>query len=63
MTLVAAEMVAANAGLGQMVLDASNFLCTDVVILGVIVIGIVTYAFELGMRLLERRLAPWKGRM
>lgn len=62
-TLVAAEMVAANAGLGQMVLNASNFLCTDVVILGVIVIGIVTYAFELGMRLLERRLAPWKGRM
>src|SRR5207248_2788610 len=30
-TLVAAEMVAATAGLGQMVLNASNFLRTDVV--------------------------------
>ncbi len=48
----------ANAGLGQMVLNASNFLRTDVVVLGVIAIGIVAYAFELGMRLLERRIAP-----
>jgi taurine transport system permease protein len=30
-TLVAAEMVAANLGLGQMVLNASNFLRTDIV--------------------------------
>ena len=33
-TLVAAEMVAATVGLGQMVLNASNFLRTDVVIMG-----------------------------
>ena len=33
-TLVAAEMVAANVGLGQMVLNASNFLRTDIVIMG-----------------------------
>ncbi len=38
-TLVAAEMVAATAGLGQMVLNASNFLRTDIVIMGIIVIG------------------------
>ena len=36
-TLVAAEMVAATTGLGQMVLNASNFLRTDVVIMGIIV--------------------------
>lgn len=61
-TLVAAEMVAANAGLGQMVLNASNFLRTDVVILGIIIIGLVAYAFEMLMRFLERALVPWKGR-
>ncbi len=62
-TLVAAEMVAANVGLGQMVLNASNFLRTDIVIMGIIVIGVVAYAFDLMMRWVERRLVPWKGRM
>ena len=61
-TLVAAEMVAATAGLGQMVLNASNFLRTDVVILGILIIGFVAYTFELLMRFLERWLVPWKGR-
>ncbi len=61
-TLVAAEMVAANVGLGQMVLNASNFLRTDIVIMGIIVIGVVAYLFDLFMRWVERRLVPWKGR-
>src|SRR5438067_2681230 len=61
-TLVAAEMVAATAGLGQMVLNASNFLRTDVVIMGIVVIGGVAYLFDLLMRLVERKLVPWKGR-
>ncbi len=60
-TLVAAEMVAANVGLGQMVLNASNFLRTDIVIMGIIVIGVVAYLFDLFMRWVERRLVPWKG--
>jgi taurine transport system permease protein len=62
-TLVAAEMVAANVGLGQMVLNASNFLRTDIVIMGIIVIGVVAYMFDLLMRWVERVLVPWKGRM
>ena len=61
-TLVAAEMVAANAGLGQMVLNASNFLRTDVVIMGIVVIGVVAYTFDLLMRHVERVVVPWKGR-
>ena len=62
-TLVAAEMVAANMGLGQMVLNASNFLRTDIVVMGIIVIGVVAYMFDLLMRWVERRAVPWKGRM
>jgi taurine transport system permease protein len=62
-TLVAAEMVAANVGLGQMVLNASNFLRTDIVIMGIVVIGAVAYLFDLLMRWVERRLVPWKGRV
>ena len=62
-TLVAAEMVAASVGLGQMVLNASNFLRTDIVIMGIVVIGAVAYLFDLLMRWVERKLVPWKGRM
>ncbi len=62
-TLVAAEMVAATAGLGQMVLNASNFLRTDVVIMGIGLIGLIAYTFDLLMRKMEKWLVPWKGRM
>ena len=62
-TLVAAEMVAASVGLGQMVLNASNFLRTDIVIMGIIVIGVVAYMFDLLMRWVEHKLVPWKGRI
>lgn len=61
-TLVAAEMVAATAGLGQMVLNASNFLRTDVVIMGIVVIGAVAYLFDLLMRRIEQWVVPWKGK-
>ena len=62
-TLVAAEMVAAEAGLGHMVLSAAEFLVTDVVVMGIIVIGAIAYVFDLFMRFLERRLVPWKGKV
>jgi taurine transport system permease protein len=55
--------VAANVGLGQMVLNASNFLRTDIVIMGIVVIGAIAYLFDLLMRGVERRLVPWKGRV
>ena len=62
-TLVAAEMVAATKGLGQMVLNASNFLRTDIVIMGIIVIGVVAYLFDLLMRYIEHLVVPWKGKI
>ncbi|HEY1438878.1 MAG TPA: ABC transporter permease subunit [Casimicrobiaceae bacterium] len=61
-TLVAAEMVAATHGLGQMVLNASNFLRTDIVIMGIVVIGTIAYLFDLLMRYVERVVVPWKGK-
>ncbi len=62
-TLVAAEMVAAEAGIGHMVLSAAEFLVTDVVIMGIIVIGAIAYTFDLLMRFIERKVVPWKGKM
>lgn len=60
-TLVASEMVAAEAGVGFMVLNAAEFLVTDVVIAGIIIIGMIAYTFDAFMRFLETKLVPWKG--
>ncbi len=62
-TLVAAEMVAATKGLGYMVLNAAEFLVTDIVIMGIVVIGGIAFGFDLLMRKLERTLVPWKGKV
>jgi len=62
-TLVAAEMVAATSGLGWMVLNAGRYLSTDIVIMGVVVMGIVGYGFDFIMRMLEKKIVPWKGKM
>ena len=59
-TLVALEMVAAEAGIGFMVLNAAEFMVTDVVIAGSI-IGLIAYNFDLLMRHLEKKPVPWKG--
>lgn len=61
-TLVAAEMVASTSGLGYMVLSASKFLQTATVIMGIVVIAAIAYAFDHLMRFVERRVVPWKGR-
>jgi taurine transport system permease protein len=60
-TLVAAELIAATSGLGFMVQSAAQFLVTDVVVLGILIIAIVAFALELGLRALQRRLVPWHG--
>jgi len=46
-----------------MVLTASKFMATDVVIMGILVIGAMALLFDLGMRWLERKLVPWKGKV
>ncbi|MFC3533626.1 taurine ABC transporter permease TauC [Vogesella facilis] len=60
-TLVAAELIAATRGLGFMVQSAAQFLATDIVLLGIIVIAVVAFALELGLRRLQRALTPWHG--
>jgi taurine transport system permease protein len=61
-TVVAAELVAAEKGVGSMIMIAKNFLQTDTVVIGIIIIGIIGYAIEMLMRLLERWLIPWRGK-
>ncbi|TQV73323.1 ABC transporter permease [Denitrobaculum tricleocarpae] len=61
-TVVAAELVAAEKGAGMMIMVASRFQLTDIVIMGIILIGVIGYAIDILMRMAENWLIPWKGR-
>lgn len=60
-TLVAAELIAATSGLGFMVQSAAQFLVTDVVVLGILVIALIAFVLEMSLRALQRKLVPWHG--
>jgi taurine transport system permease protein len=61
-TVVAAELVAAEQGAGMMIMTASRFQNTDIVIMGIILIGIIGFGIDILMRWAERILVPWKGK-
>ncbi|MEP3628525.1 MAG: ABC transporter permease subunit [Hyphomicrobiales bacterium] len=61
-TVVAAELVAAEKGIGKMIIAASKFQLTDIVIVGIVIIGIIGFGIEVLMRIIEKRLIPWKGK-
>ena len=59
MALVAAELVGANSGLGFLINDARTLLRTDIVIVGMITIGLVGLGLDIMIRELSRRALPW----
>jgi len=61
-TVVAAELVAAQMGAGMMIMTASKFQNTDIVIMGIILIGVIGFTIDMLMRWAERVLVPWKGK-
>ncbi len=61
-SLIAAELVAANSGLGWMVINAGSYLRTDVVMLGILLLGLIGYLFDWLLVLLQKRFAPWAGK-
>jgi taurine transport system permease protein len=61
-TVVAAELVAASQGAGMMIMTASKFQNTDIVIMGIILIGVIGFGIDMLMRWAERFLVPWKGK-
>ena len=52
--LVAAEMLAASAGLGYMINMGRNFGRADVVVLGMVVIGFIGFVFTTIFSLIEK---------
>lgn len=54
--LVAAEMLAASSGLGYMINMGRNFGRADVVVLGMIIIGLIGYTFTAIFSLIEKKV-------
>jgi NitT/TauT family transport system permease protein len=59
--VVAAELVAAQQGLGYMIMDASTFFRIEVVYVGVILIGLVGLTLESMLLWAERKIIHWSG--
>ena len=62
-TVVAAELVAAEKGAGMMIMVASKFQLTDIVLMGIILIGVIGVGIDILMRMADKKLVPWKGRV
>lgn len=60
-TLVAAEMLAANAGLGYMILMGRQFVRPDIIILGMVVIGVIGGILTYILACVENRLVGWRA--
>jgi NitT/TauT family transport system permease protein len=60
--VVAAELVAAQQGLGYMVMDAATFFRVTDVYIGIALIGMIGLLLETLISLAENRLLHWRGK-
>lgn len=58
--LVSAEMIAAQSGIGSMVLHYGNLMITTKLMVGVLVLSILGLTFNRLLHWLEYKLIPWK---
>ena len=59
-TLVAAEMLAASSGLGYMILMGRQFARPDLILLGIVIIGIIGVIFTAILSKVENKVLGWK---
>jgi sulfonate transport system permease protein len=60
LVLVGAELLAAESGIGQMMEMSRQIFRMDVVMVGVVLTGVIGFALDRGLRLLEWWLVGWK---
>ena len=59
-TLVAAELIAAQRGIGAMMVDAQNFFQMPPLVLGILLIGVISLAMDAVVRVVEQRATAWR---
>lgn len=58
--LVVAEQVNADSGIGHMMMDAEDFLRTDIILVGLVIYGLLGLASDQIVRFLETTLLSWR---
>jgi len=59
LTLIVAETIAANSGIGYMAMNAREFMMIDVVVLAILLYALLGKLADSATRLLERLTLPW----
>lgn len=59
LTLIVAETIAADAGIGRMAMDACEFLLVDIVLLAILIYALFGKFADSAARFLERRSLQW----
>jgi NitT/TauT family transport system permease protein len=62
-TLVAAELIAAQKGLGAMMVEAQNFFQMPPLVLGIMLIGAISLIMDGVVRFIERRVTAWQEKL
>lgn len=60
--VVAAELIAAQEGIGYIIMDAATFNRTHAVFIGIIIIGLIGFGLERVVAMFEARALHWQGR-
>jgi sulfonate transport system permease protein len=60
LTLIVAETIAAQSGIGYMAMQAREFMQTDVVVLSILIYALLGKLADVVARVLERACLPWQ---
>jgi len=60
LSLVVAEQINASSGIGYLVMNARDFLRTDIIFDGLIIYALLGLATDQAVRFLERHLLVWR---
>jgi sulfonate transport system permease protein len=60
LTLIVAESLASNGGIGHITMNAREFMQTDVLVMGIIIYALLGKLADASARLLEGRLLRWR---
>lgn len=60
--LVGAEMIGTSSGVAYMAMSGADFMRTDVVLVGVLVMALLGYLLDVAARMVEGRVVHWVGK-
>lgn len=60
-TIISAEMIASTTGIGWMIIDASHYLKSDVMFVGIILLGVTGILLDMIIKNAEKALVKWSG--